>query len=75
MNDSTVKALRKLKDGNGKHFLRPSVPVGVPDMILNRPYHTSSYIPDLTAGNKVMAFLVILATTGLLIDKIVLSKY
>ena len=25
-------------------------------MILNRPYYTSSFVPDLTAGNKVMAF-------------------
>ena len=25
-------------------------------MILNRPYFTSSFVPDLTAGNKVMAF-------------------
>ncbi|WP_010651591.1 phage major capsid protein [Oceanobacillus massiliensis] len=56
LNDSTVKALRKLKDGNGNYIWQPSVQVGVPDMILNRPYHTSSYIPDLTAGNKVMAF-------------------
>ncbi|WP_040210848.1 phage major capsid protein [Clostridium polynesiense] len=56
LNDTTVKALRKLKDGNGNYIWQPSVQVGVPDMILNRPYHTSSYIPDLTAGNKVMAF-------------------
>ena len=25
-------------------------------MILNRPYHTSSYVPEAAAGNKVMAF-------------------
>lgn len=56
LNDTTVKALRKLKDGNGNYIWQPSVQVGVPDMIFNRPYHTSSYIPDLTAGNKVMAF-------------------
>jgi HK97 family phage major capsid protein len=56
LNDSTVKALRKLKDGNGNYIWQPSVQAGVPDLILNRPYHTSSYIPDLTAGNKVMAF-------------------
>ena len=56
LNDSTVKALRKLKDGNGNYIWQPSVQVGVPDMILNRPYYTSSYVPELTAGNKVMAF-------------------
>lgn len=56
LNYSTVKALRKLKDGNGNYIWQPSVQLGVPDMILNRPYHTSSFIPEATAGNKVMAF-------------------
>lgn len=56
LNDSTVKALRKLKDSNGNYIWQPSVQVGVPDMILNRPYHTSSYVPELSAGQKVMAF-------------------
>lgn len=56
LNDSTVKALRKLKDGNGNYIWQPSVQAGQPDMILNRPYHTSAYVPELTAGNKVMAF-------------------
>lgn len=56
LNDATVKALRKLKDGNGNYIWQPSVQAGVPDMILNRPYFTSSFVPELTAGNKVMAF-------------------
>jgi len=56
LNDGTIKALRKLKDGNGNYIWQPSVQAGKPDMILNRPYHTSAFVPDLTAGNKVMAF-------------------
>lgn len=56
LNDSTVKALRKLKDNNGNYIWQPSVQAGQPDMILNRPYHTSSYVPELAAGAKVMAF-------------------
>lgn len=56
LNDSTVKALRKLKDSNGNYIWQPSVSVGIPDTIFNRPYYTSSYIPELKAGNKVMAF-------------------
>jgi len=56
LNDSTVKALRKLKDGNNNYIWQPSVQAGVPDMILNRPYYTTSYAPVLEAGNKVMAF-------------------
>jgi HK97 family phage major capsid protein len=56
LNDTSVKALRKLKDNNGNYIWQPSVQVGQPDMILNRPYYTSSFVPDLTVGNKVMAF-------------------
>lgn len=56
LNDSTVKALRKLKDNTGNYIWNPSVQAGVPDTILNRPYKTSSYVPELKAGNKCMAF-------------------
>ena len=56
LNDSTVKALRKLKDGNGNYIWQPSVAAGVPDTILNRPYKTSSYVPEIGAGKKCMAF-------------------
>lgn len=56
LNDTTVKALRKLKDNNGNYIWQPSVQAGQPDMILNRPYHTSTFVPELAAGKKVMAF-------------------
>ena len=56
LNDSTVKAIRKLKDGNGNYIWQPSVREGEPDRILNRPYRTSIYVPELAAGNRVMAF-------------------
>lgn len=56
LNDTTIKALRKLKDNNGNYIWQPSVQAGQPDMILNRPYHTSAYVPELAAGKKVMAF-------------------
>ena len=56
LNDSTVKAIRKLKDGNGNYIWQPSVREGEPDRILNRPYRTSIYVPELGAGNRVMAF-------------------
>lgn len=56
LNDTTVKALRKLKDNNGNYIWQPSVQAGQPDMILNRPYHTSSYVSEVAAGKKVMAF-------------------
>lgn len=56
LNDSTVKAIRKLKDGNGNYIWQPSVREGEPDKILNRPYRTSIYVPELAAGNRVMSF-------------------
>lgn len=56
LNDTTVKALRKLKDNNGNYIWQPSVQAGQPDTILNRPYHTSAYVPEIAAGKKVMAF-------------------
>ena len=55
LNDSTVKAIRKLKDNNGNYIWQPSVQVGQPDRILSLPYRTSSFVPELAAGNKVIA--------------------
>lgn len=56
MNDATVKAIRKLKDGNGQYLWQPSVTAGEPDTILNRPVKTSSYVPTLGAVAKTIAF-------------------
>ena len=56
MNDSTVKAIRKLKDAQGQYLWQPSVTAGTPDTILNRPVLTSSYMPEIAAGNKTIAF-------------------
>ncbi|MGN0241903.1 MAG: phage major capsid protein [Candidatus Weimeria sp.] len=56
LNDSTVKALRKIKDNNGNYIWQPAVTAGQPDMILNRPYKTSIYAPELAAGNVALLF-------------------
>lgn len=56
LNDSTVKAIRKLKDGNGNYIWQPSVSANTPDMILNRPYFTSTFVPEIASGTKPMAF-------------------
>ncbi len=56
MNDATVKAIRKLKDGNGQYLWQPSLTAGQPDTILNRPVKTSAYVPIITAGAKTIAF-------------------
>ena len=56
MNDSSVKALRKLKTQNGDYIWQPSVQVGEPDKLLGRPIYTSSYMPALEAGAKGVLF-------------------
>lgn len=56
LNDSTVKAIRKLKNSNGDYLWQPSLTAGAPDTILNRPVYTSSCMPVLGADNKAIAF-------------------
>ncbi|WP_322354496.1 phage major capsid protein [Dehalococcoides sp.] len=56
MNDATVKAIRKLKDGNGQYLWQPSLQAGTPDTILNRPLYTSSYVPAIAASAKSIVF-------------------
>ena len=56
MNDSTVKAIRKLKNGNGDYLWQPSLTAGQPDMLLNRPVYTSGYMPAIAADKKAILF-------------------
>ncbi len=56
MHDSSVKALRKLKDNNGTYLWQPSLTAGAPDTLLNRPVFTSAYAPVLGADARAIAF-------------------
>ena len=56
MNDAAIKALRKLKDGQGQYLWQPSIREGVPDMILNTRVYMSNYMPLVEAGNKVVLY-------------------
>ena len=56
MNDATVKAIRKLKDGQGQYLWQPSLQAGTPDTILNRPLYTSAYVPAIAATTKSIVF-------------------
>ena len=56
LNDSTIKAVRKLKDSNGQYLWQPSLVAGTPDTILGRPVKTSAYMPAIAAGAKTIAF-------------------
>ena len=56
LNDSTLKAIRKLKDGQGQYLWQPGLKEGQPDMLLNYRIATSPFMPEIGAGNKVILF-------------------
>ena len=56
LNDSTLKAIRKLKDGQGQYLWQPGLKEGQPDMLLNYRIVTSPFMPEISAGNKVILF-------------------
>ena len=56
MKNFTVKAIRKLKDGNGNYLWQPALTSGTPDTLLGRPVKTSAYVPTIASGAKVIAF-------------------
>ncbi len=56
MNDSTIKAIRKLKNLSGDYLWQPSVQTGEPDRLLGRPIYTSTFMPEIESGAKVIAF-------------------
>ena len=56
LNDSTIKAIRKLKDNQGQYLWQPSLTAGTPDTILGRPVPTSAYMPAIAASAKTIAF-------------------
>jgi HK97 family phage major capsid protein len=56
LNDTTVKLLRKLKDGDGQYLWRPGITENAPDTILGHRIVTSEFMPGVNAGNKSIAF-------------------
>ena len=56
MNDATVSAIRKLKDGQGQYLWEPSLVAGTPNKILGCEVITSPYMPTIAAGAKTIAF-------------------
>ena len=56
MNDTTVAAVRKLKDNNGQYLWQPSLQQGQPDRLLGYPLYTSPYVPELAASALPIAF-------------------
>lgn len=56
LNDTTVKLIRKLKDGNGQYLWQPAIKDGEVNTILGRPYFTSAYAPAVAASAKSVIF-------------------
>ena len=50
MNDSTIKAIRQLKDANGQYLWQPALSAGDPDTIGGRPVFASYDMPAATSG-------------------------
>ena len=56
LNDTTVKLLRILKDGDGQYLWRPGITENAPDTILGHRIVTSEFMPGVSAANKSIAF-------------------
>jgi HK97 family phage major capsid protein len=56
LNDQTLSAIRKLKDGQGNYLWQPSYTAGEPDRLIGYTVHTSPYAPVLEAGKPLIAF-------------------
>ena len=56
MNDATIAAIRKLKDGNGVYLWQPSLQAGEPDKLLGFELYTTPYAPTMGAGAFTVAF-------------------
>ena len=56
MNDATISAVRKLKDGQGQYIWQPGIKEGAPDMLFNQRVLMSNYMPLIATGNKVILY-------------------
>jgi HK97 family phage major capsid protein len=57
MNDSTLAAVRKLKDGQGNYLWQSgNVQAGIPGTINGRPFSINQAMASLATGNRVMVF-------------------
>ena len=56
LNDSTVRAIRKLKDGSGQYLWQTALHEGEHETLMGKPVITSPYVPEIAAGKKVAMF-------------------
>ena len=55
-NETLLLQLMKLKDGNGNYIWKPGLDTAKPDTILGRPIRTSTFMPTMSAGERVLLF-------------------
>jgi HK97 family phage major capsid protein len=55
-SDNVLKALRKLKDGEGRPLWQPALTAGEPATILGRPYVINNDMPVMAANAKSIVF-------------------
>jgi HK97 family phage major capsid protein len=55
-NETLLLQLMKLKDKNDNYIWKPSLDIAKPDTILGRPIRTSSFMPGIASGEKVLLF-------------------
>lgn len=56
VNDSTMRAIRKLKDQNGQYLWQKALNEGEHETLLGKPIYHSPFAPTLEAGAKAVAF-------------------
>jgi HK97 family phage major capsid protein len=55
--DTTLLAVRKLKDGQGNYLWQlGNIQVGQPDSLLGKPYSVNDDVPAIATGNKAVIF-------------------
>ena len=55
-NETLLLQLMLIKDKNDNYIWKPSLDIAKPDTILGRPIRTSSFMPGVAAGEKVLLF-------------------
>ncbi|MFF7180144.1 phage major capsid protein [Streptomyces sp. NPDC008121] len=56
MDDTTIAAVRKLKDENGQYLWAPSLQAGTPDTLLGKPVYTDTNVAAIALNAKSVIF-------------------
>lgn len=56
VKDSTMAALRKIKDTTGQYIFQPSLVAGTPDTMIGKPIYTDPFMPAIATSAKSIVF-------------------